>query len=214
MPVMEGLAARAPASHRRAAPAGTLAEGARHHHYLSMRLGAGPGGHGRWIAGPACCLAIAAIASGCGGNAGTRPQSSVGADGALTAADRRAESLVTRIAQIMAADAGGVAECDPDEPACISRQASSMAQDARVEERVIARAAGARGLSPCMAPVLRGFRAELRAIERLGQDQAGMMAQAVATADLARLGRIARRVAALARACGSPAIASAALSLH
>src|SRR5438552_9071924 len=127
-----------------------------------MKLVAGPEGHRGLIAGPACCLAIAAIASGCGGSGATPPQSSPGSDGALTAADRRVEGLVTRIAQIMAADVGGVAECDPDEPACVSRQASGMAQDARVQERVIARAAGARGVSPCIAPVLRGFRAELR----------------------------------------------------
>jgi hypothetical protein len=113
----------------------------------------------------------------------------------------------------MAADAGGVAECDPDEPACLRRQASGMAQDARVHERALARAGTAPGLSPCMGPVLRGFRAELGAIERLGQDQARGDGTAVA-ADLSRLGRAARRVAGLARACGSPAIASAALDLH
>jgi hypothetical protein len=170
------------------------------------------------IAALASSLAIATIVAGCGGGGGTSSQTAPPSDGgaSLTAADRRAEGLVTRIAQILAADAGGVEECDPDEPACVRRQASGMAQDARVQERVLAGAADDRGLSPCMAPVLRAFQAELRAIERLGQDQAraDASARAVVAADLARLGRIATQVAGLARACGSPAIAGAALELH
>jgi hypothetical protein len=160
----------------------------------------------------ACALAVAAIAAGCGG--GDAGGTQTGARRPLTAADRQAEGAVARVAQILEADAGGVAECDPDEQACLRRQASAMAEDARTQERVVVRAVVSPGLSPCMPPVLRAFQAELRAIERLGQDQARGAAQAVVAADLARLGRAANRVAGLARGCGSPAIAGAALSLH
>jgi hypothetical protein len=157
-----------------------------------------------------CCLAVAAIAAGCGGGgsettAARRPPAP---------ADQRAEGIVARVAQILDADVGGVAECDEDEPACIRRQASAMAQDARVQERLIVRAAAQRGLSPCMPAVLQAFRAEVRAVERLGQHQAAVAGEAVIAADLARLGRDARRAAGLARACGSEAIAGAALQLH
>jgi len=155
-----------------------------------------------------CCLAVAAIAAGCGGGGSKttgRP---------LTEADQRAEGVVSRVAQVLDADVGGVAECDQDEPACIRRQASAMAQDARVQERLLVRAAAQRGLSPCMRAVLQAFRGEVRAVERLGQHQAAVAGQAVIAADLARLGALALRTAGLARACGSETIAGAALQLH
>jgi hypothetical protein len=166
-----------------------------------------------WIAALASALAVVAIAAGCGAGSGRTATTTARP---LSEAERRLEGLVSRIAAIMAADAGGISECDADEPSCRRRQASGLAQDARVQERAVAAAGRAPGLAPCMAPVVQGLRAQLRAIERLGQDQAlaAEGANDIIGRDLARIGGLGRRVARFARACGSPAIADAALQLY